>query len=61
VPHRADVMLDDVDFFKNYYVLHEREKGLPQMRVCELRTAACRGIQFPEPAYVSVFLRESGI
>jgi len=53
VPHRADVMLDDVDFFKNYYVLHEREKGLPQMRVCELRTAACRGIQFPEPAYVS--------
>jgi oligopeptidase B len=53
VPHRADVMLDDIDFFKNYYVLHEREKGLPQMRVCELRTAACRGIQFPEPAYVS--------
>ncbi len=53
VPHRADVMLDDVDFFKSYYVLQEREKGLPQMRVCELRTAACRGIQFPEPAYVS--------
>ncbi len=53
VPHRADVMLDDVDFFKDYYVLHEREKGLPQMRVCELRTATCRGIQFPEPAYVS--------
>ena len=53
VPQRADVMLDDIDFFKNYYVLYEREKGLPQIRVCELQTAGCRGIEFPEPAYVN--------
>jgi oligopeptidase B len=53
VPQRADVMLDDTDFFKNYYVLHEREKGLPQIRVCDLRTNECKHIEFPEPAYVS--------
>ena len=53
VPQRADVMLDDIDFFKNYYVLYEREKGLPQIRVCDLRTNECKHIQFPEPAYVS--------
>ncbi len=53
VPQRADVMLDDIDFFKSYYVLHEREKGLPQIRVCDLRTNECRHIEFPEPAYVS--------
>jgi oligopeptidase B len=53
IPHRSDVMLDDTDYFKNYYVLYELEKGLPQIRVCDLRTGECKHIQFPEPAYVS--------
>jgi oligopeptidase B len=53
VPHRKDVMLDDMDFFKNYYVLSERENGLPQMRVTDLATGDSRRIAFPEPAYAS--------
>jgi oligopeptidase B len=53
VPERNDVMLDDVDFFKNYYVLSERENGLPQMRVTDLATGAARRIAFPEPAYTA--------
>jgi len=53
LPNRANVMLEDTDYFKNYYVLYEREKGLPQMRVCNLSTNECRHIEFPEPAYVS--------
>jgi len=53
LPNRADVMLEDTDYFKNYYVLYEREKGLPQMRVCSLQSNDCRHIEFPEPAYVS--------
>jgi len=53
LPNRADVMLEDTDYFKNYYVLYERGKGLPQMRVCNLRTSECKRIEFPEPAYVS--------
>jgi oligopeptidase B len=53
IPQRADVMLDDIDFFKSYYVLSEREKGLPQIRVCDLRNDECKHIDFPEPAYVS--------
>jgi oligopeptidase B len=53
VPHRANVMLDDIDFFKNYYVLSERENGLPQIRVTDLRSAESRRIEFPEPAYAS--------
>jgi oligopeptidase B len=53
LPNRADVMLEDTDYFKNYYVLYEREKGLPRMRVCNLSTNECRHIEFPEPAYVS--------
>jgi len=52
VPQRADVMLDDTDFFKNYYISYEREKGLPQIRVTDLQSGKSRRIEFPEPAYV---------
>jgi oligopeptidase B len=51
VPHRSDVMLDDIDFYKRFYVLFEREKGLPQIRVTDLQTGKSRHIEFPEPAY----------
>jgi oligopeptidase B len=47
------VMLDDTDFFKNYYVLYERENGLPQIRVKDLRSGQSRRIEFPEPAYAA--------
>ncbi|HLB86767.1 MAG TPA: S9 family peptidase [Terriglobales bacterium] len=52
VPHRPSVMVDDTDFFKNYYVLYERENGLPQIRVTNLATGQSRRIEFPEPAYL---------
>jgi oligopeptidase B len=52
-PQRADVMLEDTDFFKNYYVAYEREKGLPQMRVVDLQSGQSRHIEFPESAYLS--------
>ncbi len=45
------VMIEEMDFFKNYSVLYERENGLPQMRVTDLRTGQSRRIEFPEPAY----------
>jgi oligopeptidase B len=51
VPHRSDVMLDDIDFYKRFYVLFAREKGLPQIRVTDLQTGKSRPIEFPEPAY----------
>ncbi len=51
VPERPAVMLNDMDFFKDYYVLHEREHGLPRLRVVNLATGASRDIEFPEPAY----------
>ena len=51
VAHRPDVMINDTDFFKNYYVLYEREHGLPQIRVTDLRNGQSRSIEFPESAY----------
>jgi oligopeptidase B len=51
IPQRANVMLDGTDFFKGYYILYERENGLPQIRVADLRGGEPKRIEFPEPAY----------
>jgi oligopeptidase B len=51
IAERPDVMLNNLDVFKDYYVLHEREHGLPKLRVVNLASAAGKDIQFPEPAY----------
>jgi oligopeptidase B len=51
VAQRPDVKLEETNFFKNYYILYERENGLPQIRVTDLRNGQSRRIEFPEPAY----------
>ena len=51
--HNPDIMIDDVDFFKNFCVVYERESGLPQIRVTDLRNGQSKRIPFPEPAYAS--------
>jgi oligopeptidase B len=51
VGHRSSIMLDDVTFFKNYYVRYERENGLPQISVTDLNSGQSKRIEFPEPAY----------
>ena len=33
IPHRSDVLLEDIDIFKEYYVLSERENGLNRLKV----------------------------
>lgn len=45
------IMLDDLDLFKNFLVIYERESGLPQIRVVDLRNGHSRRLSFPEPAY----------
>jgi len=51
VPHRAEVMLEDVELFSGHCVLLERAGGLPRLRVMELRTGQMHHVEFPEPAY----------
>ena len=52
IAHRENVMLDDVEFFRKHYVLHEREHGLPQISIALLEGGGARRLQFPEPAYL---------
>ena len=55
--HNPAIMLDDMDLFKNFLVLYERENGLPQIRVVDLRNGHSRRLSFPEPAYaVSAYI-----
>jgi oligopeptidase B len=51
VPHREDVMLDDVDVFARHHVLHEREDGLIKLRVTDLAAQTSHHMQFPEDTY----------
>ncbi len=53
VPHQASVMLEGMQFFKNFYVLQERENGLPQIRITDLRSGESHRIAFPEAAYTA--------
>jgi len=47
------IMLDEMALFKNFCVLLERESGLPQIRVIDLRNGQSKRIAFPEPAYAA--------
>ncbi len=56
IPHRDDVMLEDVDLFHRFYIACDREDGLPRLRlwrfVGDSSVAENIGeIAFPEPAY----------
>jgi len=51
--HNPEIMIDDTDFFRNFCVLYEREQGLPQIRVIDLRNGQSKKIEFPEPAYAA--------
>jgi oligopeptidase B len=56
IPHREDVMLEEVDLFQGFYVACEREDGLPRLRVARFcgdgpEADGAGEIAFPEPAY----------
>ena len=42
VPHRADVMLEDIELFERHHVLLRARDGLPQLRVTDLRDGRVR-------------------
>jgi oligopeptidase B len=53
VPVRNDVMLSEFEPFEDFYVLFEREKGLPQLTIVNLASGTKQRIAFPEPVYTA--------
>jgi oligopeptidase B len=51
VAHRPLVMLEEIDVFRDFWVLVERDKGLIRLRVTEFATASSHAIGFDEPVY----------
>ncbi len=51
IPHRKDVLLEDVDVFKNYLVLSERKNGLNQIRIINQNNKSDYYIDFGEETY----------
>jgi len=49
---RSDVPLEDVDIFKDFYVVTERVKGLPVLQVFAGASSRPSTIAVPEPAYL---------
>jgi oligopeptidase B len=55
IPHRSDVLLQDVEEFKDFIVLNERKNGLVQLRVRNLSNGSEHYVNFGEPAYAANF------
>ncbi len=53
IPARKDVPIEAVDVFKSFYVVNSRVKGLPVLRVIQIKGRDEHTIDFPEPAYTA--------
>ncbi len=51
IPHRENVFLQDVDFFKDYLALVEMNAGLTKIRIIKWADRSEHFIDFGEPAY----------
>jgi oligopeptidase B len=52
--HRKDVLLDDVEVFRDYLVVQEKKEGLNHLRVRDFASGSWREIGFPEPVYTAL-------
>ena len=53
IPHRPDVLVEELEAFEKHLVLIERKNGLYQIRIsAQDGISAVHYVQFPEPSYV---------
>lgn len=53
IPHRADVLLENFEIFKDHLVLEERHEGLIRIRVIPWKGTEEHYLVFDEPAYLA--------
>lgn len=53
VPHRTDVLLEDVEVFVDHLVLTERVNGLVHLRIRQISSGREHQVRFNDPAYVA--------
>ena len=53
IAHREDVLLENIEIFRDYLVLEEREAGLTQVRIIEWENQKEHYLAFAEPTYTA--------
>lgn len=53
ISHRDDVLLEDIEVFKNYLAIGERKNGLRQIRIIDQTNGTEHYLDFGEPAYTA--------
>ena len=53
LPHRADVLLQGIEVFRDYMVVNERSDGLTQLRMLRWDGSDDHYLEFGEPAYAA--------
>lgn len=53
IPHRADVLVEDISIFKNYLVLEERTNGLTKIRIVRWDKSKDYYLPFSEETYTA--------
>ena len=51
IPHDKDVLVDDIDLFRDFAVSVEKSQALNRMRIFDFKSGTWRAISFPEPVY----------
>ncbi|MEK6154223.1 S9 family peptidase [Flavobacteriaceae bacterium 3-367] len=53
IPHREDVLLEDIDIFKDYYVLSERDNGLNKLKITRWDNKNSYYLPFDNETYIA--------
>ncbi len=53
VEHRADVLLQDYEVFRDFLVVQEKQAGLNRLRVRAFASGEWKEVAFPEPVYAA--------
>jgi oligopeptidase B len=53
LPYREGITIEGTDYFNNYSIVYEREKGLQKIRVTDLKSDETHYIDFPDPVYTA--------
>lgn len=51
IPHRKDVLMEDITAFKNYLIFSERQNGLSQLVIYDRKTGKKEFLKFDESTY----------
>jgi oligopeptidase B len=51
IPHDKDVLVEDIDLFRDFAVSVEKSQALNRMRIFDFKSGTWRTITFPEPVY----------